>query len=144
MNNKIKDDIARFSRLISEAEEEAKDHCDIKDLTSTQINYLETIQELDNPSITELSAALGLRKPSVTIVIDRLITKGCVYKVHSDADRRSSHLHLTDVGKQINKRHDYAHDSLVELVARKLNKDELDTFATLLNKIIASSKRIKD
>lgn len=140
MKNEIKKDIARFSRLISEAEETAKENSDAKDLTSTQINYLETIEQLDNPNITELSAFLGLKKPSVTIVVDRLIMKGCVYKTHSDDDRRSSHLHLTEVGKQINMRHDYAHDYLAELVAEKLTKDELLTFSELLHKIIPDKK----
>lgn len=140
MKNKIKEDIALFSRLISEAEEKAKENSDAKDLTSTQINYLETIQELGNPNITELSVSLGLKKPSVTIVVDRLVMKGCVYKTHSDDDRRSSHLHLTEVGKQINMRHDYAHDYLAELVTKNLTKEELNTFSEILNKIIPDKK----
>lgn len=138
MREKIKNDIARFSRLISEAEEKAKENSDAKDLTSTQINYLETIQQLDNPNITELSAFLGLKKPSVTIVVDRLIMKGCIYKTHSDDDRRSSHLHLTEVGKQINMRHDYAHDYLADFVVERLTKEELAIFSQLLNKINAN------
>lgn len=136
MSTSLKHDIAKFSRLITNAEEKTKDYSDIKDLTSTQINYLETINELNNPSITELATALGLKKPSVTIVVDRLIQKGCIYKIHSDADRRSSHLHLTDVGMQINMRHDYAHDYLVDIISKKLNEEELKTFSKLLNKII--------
>lgn len=140
MKNKIKEDIALFSRLITEAEERAKENSDARDLTSTQINYLETIQQLGNPNITELSASLGLKKPSVTIVVDRLIGKGCVYKTHSDEDRRSSHLHLTEVGRQINMRHDYAHDYLAELVTKKLDAEQLNTFSELLNKIISAKK----
>lgn len=140
MKNKIKEDIALFSRLITEAEERAKENSDARDLTSTQINYLETIQQLGNPNITELSASLGLKKPSVTIVVDRLIVKGCVYKTHSDEDRRSSHLHLTEVGRQINMRHDYAHDYLAELVTKKLDAEQLNTFSELLNKIISAKK----
>lgn len=140
MQPDIKEGIARFSRLISEAEEKAKENSDAKDLTSTQINYLETIDQLGNPNITELSAFLGLKKPSVTIVVDRLIFKGCVYKTHSDDDRRSSHLHLTEVGRQINRRHDYAHDSLAELVASKLTKEELLLFSELLKKVNSDKK----
>ena len=140
MKSKIKEDISLFSRLITEAEEKAKENSDAKDLTSTQINYLETIQELGNPNITELSATLGLKKPSVTIVVDRLIMKGCIYKTHSDDDRRRSHLHLTEVGKQINLRHDFAHEYLAEMVTKKLDSQELKTFSELLNKIITDKK----
>lgn len=140
MKGKIKEDIALFSRLITDAEEKAKENSDAKDLTSTQINYLETIEELDNPNITELSARLGLKKPSVTIVVDRLIQKGCVYKTHSDNDRRSSHLHLTEVGRQINMRHDLAHEYLTDMVTKKLNEEELKTFSEILGKINSGKK----
>ena len=136
MNYLLKDCIAKFSRLISDAEEKAKSSSEAQDLTSTQISYLETIQEIENPNITELAKALGLKKPSVTVVIDRLIQKGCVYKTHSDDDRRSSHLHLTDIGKQINQRHEFGHDYLVNLISKKLENHELAKLNELLNKII--------
>ncbi len=136
MNYLLKDCIAKFSRLISDAEEKAKSSSEAQDLTSTQISYLETIQEIENPNITELAKALELKKPSVTVVIDRLIQKGCVYKTHSDEDRRSSHLHLTEIGKQINQRHEFAHDYLVNLISKKLENHELAKLNELLNKII--------
>lgn len=138
MKDNTKEDIACFTRLISDTEEKVKAQYGEYDLTLTQISYLETIQELNNPNITELAAALGVKKPSVTLVVDRLITKGCIYKTHSDADRRSSHLHLTDLGTQINKRHDSAHDYLITLITSKLTKEELKTFSLLLAKIINS------
>ena len=129
MKNRIKTALSRFSRQISDAESMAKELSEVKDLTSSQINYLETINELGNPSITELSLALGVKKPSVTVAVERLITKGCVYKTASDADRRSSHLHLTDIGNTVNQRHDYAHEYLA------LTPDEQQEFVTLLDKI---------
>lgn len=136
----MKESLARFSRLVSDAEEQAKDHCEINDLTATQMNYLETIQELGNPNITELSVALGVKKPSVTVVVDRLIVKGCLYKTHSDEDRRSSHLHLTEVGERINHRHDYAHQYLSEVVAKKLSEQQQQLFISLLDKITEKTK----
>ncbi|MEG0518474.1 MAG: MarR family transcriptional regulator [Bacteroidales bacterium] len=140
MNDQIKIGITRFSRLISNAEGKAKDLCDVKDLTSTQLNYLETINELDNPNLTELSAVLGLKKPSVTVVIERLITKGCIYKTQSDADRRTTHIHLTEVGKQINQRHDFAHEYMSGFIAKSLSANEQQEFVRLLNKVLDSNK----
>lgn len=140
MRENIKLLIARFSRLITDAEDKAKCISGLKDLTSTQISYLETIGELDNPSITELSGALGIQKPSTTVVIERLITKGCVYKVHSDADRRTSHLHLTEIGEQINQRHDFAHGLLADLIEKSLTKEEQAQFNVLLEKVLTAGK----
>jgi len=135
MKNDLKERIVKFTRLISVAEEDAKEQCETQDLTTTQLNYLEVIGELHNPTITELASAMGLSKPSITIVVDRLAAKGFVRKVHSDTDKRSSHLHLTELGEQINKRHDYAHDYMIDLIEKKLDENEVKSFTLLLDKI---------
>ncbi len=135
MKDELKEKIVKFTRLISSAEEEAKERCDVQDLTTTQLNYLEIIGELDCPTITELAAAMGLTKPSVTIVVDRLIAKGFVRKQNSDTDKRSSFLYLTELGEQINKWHEYAHDYMVDEIMRKLNKVETKAFISLLDTI---------
>ncbi len=135
MKSDLKENIVKFTRLISAAEEDAKKLYEMQDLTATQFNYLEVIGELENPTLTELAAAMGLTKPSVTIALDRLMVKGLVRKVRSDSDKRSSHLHLTEFGEQINKRHDYAHDYVIELIERKLNENEVKSFTLLLDKI---------
>lgn len=135
MDEKIVAAISRFSRMISDAESRAKELCEAKDLTSSQINYLETIGELGNPNITELSRSLGVKKPSVTVAIEKLITKGCVYKTTADGDRRSSHLHLTDVGEQVNRRHNFAHEDLAETICKSLDIQERQTFLELLDKL---------
>jgi len=135
MKDNLKENIVKFTRLISVAEESAKKLYEMQDLTATQFHYLEIIGELENPTLTELAAAMKLTKPSVTTAIDRLVIKGLVRKVHSDIDKRSSHLHLTEIGEQINKRHDFAHDSVIDLIAKKLSQDEIKSFTILLDKI---------
>lgn len=134
--------ISRFSRMISDAEARAKEFCEANDLTSSQINYLETIGELGNPNITELSVALGVKKPSATVAVERLITKGCVYKTHSDDDRRSSHLHLTDVGEQVNMRHRIAHEYVAACIRNSLDTKEQGLLTELLEKLQPSKQQI--
>jgi len=135
MKDNLKTNIVKFTRLISAAEEDAKKLYEMQDLTATQFHYLEIIGELENPTLTELASAMKLTKPSVTIAIERLVVKGLVRKVHSDIDKRSSHLHLTEFGEQINKRHDFAHDFVIDLIAKKLTHDEIKSFTLLLDKI---------
>ena len=135
MNNHLKLNMVKFTRLISVAEEDAKEQCETQELTATQLNYLEIIGELHNPTLTELASAMKLTKPSVTIIIDRLVAKGFVRKVQSDSDKRSSHLHLTELGEHVNKRHDYAHDYMIDLIEKKLDKNEVKSFTLLLDKI---------
>ncbi|MDR2962054.1 MAG: MarR family transcriptional regulator [Bacteroidales bacterium] len=135
MKDNLKDNIVKFTRLISTAEEDAMKLYEMQDLTATQFHYLEIIGELENPTLTELATVMKLTKPSVTATIDRLIIKGLVRKVHSDIDKRSSHLHLTEIGEQINKRHDFAHDFVIGLIAKRLSQEEIKSFTAFLDKI---------
>lgn len=132
---KLVDGIAKLSREIGHMEEGAKEQFDFKELTLTQMNYLETISQLGNPNLTELAAELSLTKPTVKVAIDKLIEKDFIYRVKSDEDRRSAHLHLTVKGKLINHMHDFAHKQMAELIMRKLDQTELGLLEMLLEKV---------
>ena len=127
--------IAKLSREIGHMEEAAKDQFDFTELTLTQMNYLENISQLGNPNLTELAAELNLTKPTVKVAIDKLIEKDFIYRVKSDEDRRSAHLHLTVKGKLINHTHDFAHKQMAELITRKLDQAEVGLLGMLLEKV---------
>ena len=128
--------ISKLSNLIGNTEEKAKEQFNLLNLTITQMHYLETINLLDNPNITELALQLKLSKPTVKVSVDKLIEREYIYKIQSDADRRSAHLHLTEKGKLINQMHDYAHKRIAESFSRKLNNEELITLEKLLTKVL--------
>ena len=90
---------------------------------------------LGNPNITELASEMQITKPTVTVGIDKLIERDYVYKVQSDDDRRNSHLHLTDKGRQINDMHIYAHERFSELIKETLEPHEIDTLVQILEKL---------
>jgi DNA-binding MarR family transcriptional regulator len=127
--------IAKMSHEIVQMEEAAKEQFNFKELTMTQMHYLETINQLLNPNLTELSSEMNLTKPTVKVAVDKLIQKGLIYRVRSDADRRSTHLHLSEKGKLINQMHDYAHRRLAELMIMHLEPTEKDQLEFLLDKI---------
>ena len=128
--------IARLSGYMGSMEEDAKEQYNFKELTITQMHYLEMISELENPNLTELADALKLTKPTVTVLIDKLIEKDLVYKVQSDSDRRSNHLHLTERGKLINQMHGYAHRRIVENIEKRINAEELAQLVAILEKFL--------
>lgn len=128
--------VATLSNLMAEMEEAAKSQFNLSELTHNQLHYLETISKLGNPNITELSAALQLTKPTVKVAVDKLIDRDYVFKVQSDEDRRSAHLHLTEKGKLINQMHDYAHKRIAEMLSHKLNDEERNALEALLNKVL--------
>jgi DNA-binding MarR family transcriptional regulator len=119
---------------MAEMEELARENLNLKELTAVQMHYLEVINELENPNVTELATEMNLTKPTVTVALDRLMQKGYVSKVQSDADRRSSHLHLTKKGMQINQMHEHAHTKFAELMQESLEPEELDQLTALLEK----------
>lgn len=136
---KIIEIVADLSNMVGLMEENAKEQFNLSGLTLTQMHYLETINSLDNPNITELAQKLKLSKPTVKVAIDKLIEREFVYKVQSDEDRRSAHLHLTEKGKLINQMHDYAHSRISESIIRKLNEQEQEQFIFLMEKIFKNN-----
>jgi DNA-binding MarR family transcriptional regulator len=129
--------VSKLSVLFGQSEETAKEQFHLLSLTHTQMHYLDTINVLHNPNITELARILKLTKPTVKVAVDKLIEKDFLYKIRSDEDRRSAHLHLTEKGKLINQMHDYYHRRIAESFRRKLNKEELETLAGLLDKVLS-------
>jgi len=134
--DKLVEIIAKLSREIGLMEEAAKEQFNFKELTLTQMNYMETINQLHNPNLTELANEMNLTKPTVKVAIDKLIEKDYIYRVQSDEDRRTAHLHLTDKGKLINEMHDYAHKRMAELINNKLDDSERIQLESLLEKAL--------
>ena len=132
---KLVETISKLSGMLVQEEEAAKEQFNLSELTYTQMHHLEAINLLVNPNITELAAFLKLSKPTVKISVDKLIDKDYVYKVQSDTDRRSAHLHLTEKGNLINKMHDYAHHRIAESIHKKLSRQETELLIELLAKI---------
>ncbi|MEI6124852.1 MAG: MarR family transcriptional regulator [Bacteroidota bacterium] len=128
--------ISGLSNLLGNAEEHAKEQFNLQSLTLTQMHYIENIHVLNNPNITELAATLNLSKPTVKVAIDKLIEKAYVFKVQSDADRRSAHLHLTEKGKLINQMHDFAHKQIAEQIKHKLTAEEQQSLIAVLTKVL--------
>lgn len=135
--------ISELSNMMAQMEERAKDEFNTMGLTQTQMHYLETIGQLGNPNMTELATAMKLSKPTVTVAIEKLIEHGCIYKVHSDHDRRTTHLHLTEKGLQLNQTHNFAHRAIAERLSKRLDKQEIETLIELINKSIKHDKKIK-
>ncbi len=128
--------MARLTAYMTRAEEEAKEQYGFNELTVTQMNYLEMIYQLKNPNLTELALAMKLTKPTVTVLVDRLIEKELIYKVQSDADRRSTHLHLTEKGQLINEMHESAHKRMAAEIQKKISADETVELMRLLDQIV--------
>jgi len=125
-----------LTMLIGDYEEEMFDQFKNAGITVKQAGYLEAINALGNPNQVELAGKLGLSKPSVTAIVDKLVALGFVKKTQSDEDRRSFHLHLTEKGEKITRMHDEIHRRIADLLVKNLSKDDEKLLVELLNKVV--------
>ena len=65
-------------------------------LSATEAYGADVIYLLDEPTIKEFSAFLGISQPNASYKVNSLIAKGYVEKVLSKTDRRTAHLRVTD------------------------------------------------
>jgi DNA-binding MarR family transcriptional regulator len=116
--------------------DEAIDQMGFRDLTRQQLHYLRIISRLQNPSISELAKELRLTKPTVTVLIEKLVEKGYVRKVQSDADRRFSHLHIAEKGEEVHAVFNIAALTAEREIQTFLTKTEQEIFKSILSKIV--------
>jgi len=132
----LTDIITILTTKIAKIEEEALAESRFSELTGKQMYYLEAISNLNNPNLGELATELNLSKPSITAIIDKFEEKEFIRKVKSDEDRRVSHIHMAERGKEIEKVHSNIHMRISNIFTSKLTKNELDSLIHLLSKIV--------
>ncbi|TFG92482.1 MAG: MarR family transcriptional regulator [Candidatus Atribacteria bacterium] len=132
----LTDIITILTTKIAKIEEEALAESRFSELTGKQMYYLEAISNLNNPNLGELATELNLSKPSITAIIDKFEEKEFIRKVKSDEDRRVSHIHMAERGKEIEKVHSKIHMRISNIFTSKLTKNELNSLIHLLSKIV--------
>lgn len=131
--------ISYLSDLIEEVLSKTFNSYDIEDLTQQQLHYLQVIFRLHNPTITELSRELKLTKPTVTVLVDKLVSKGYVRRVPSDSDRRVTHLHIDEKGKIIEQIRKLAYKQLEKRIGSELNEAEIAILTDIFKKLAGKS-----
>ncbi len=107
---------------------EAKD----LNLTQSQCYYLECIDKLDEPSLSDVAQALKVAKSSVSTSITNLIKIGAVEKRRSLKDQRAYTLHLTGFGKCAVFLDKEVHRLSAEFIGTSLKESELHELGRLL------------
>ncbi|HMK53560.1 MAG TPA: MarR family transcriptional regulator [Methanobacteriaceae archaeon] len=108
---------------------------DLKAYTLRQLYYIELINKHKDISVSELSKTLGVKKSTVSIAVNQLISLGIVTKIQSDADKRFYFLQLTSKGKNIMKMHMQVHKDTIKMILNTLGPEEVDSFIKIVNKI---------
>jgi len=128
--------ISYLADLIENVLEETISLADFTDLTQPQFHHLQVIVKMKNPTLSELARELDLTKPTVTVLVDKLVEKGYVKKVKSDKDKRSMHLHIDKKGSKIRNLREKAYNRLTDKISSGLSETETEILTTLLKKIV--------
>ena len=127
--------IQNLSSRIRSIKEQALRSPAYQDLSLAAIHYLHTIDGMKDPTFVELADRLGYSKPSVTVMVSKLIDRGFVRKTRSREDGRVYYLSLTTAGAEITAAYEAAQAQVVEHITSKLDSDEIDRLIRLLDKI---------
>ena len=132
----LADAISYLSDLIEKVLEKTISQVDFIDLTQQQLRYLQVIVRMKNPTLSELARELDLTKPTVTVLVDKLVEKGYVKRMKSDKDKRSMHLHIDKKGSKISILREKAYQRMAEKISSGLSETETAILTELLKKIV--------
>ena len=124
------------SRLIAKMETQAIGQEQFAELSMRQVYYLETILRMESPTFGDVAQKLGLTKPSVTAIVDKLIQKGYVEKVQSESDRRTYHIVPTGKAAEFAQLHENTHRLMAQILTQNLDETEIQQMAVLLKKVL--------
>jgi DNA-binding MarR family transcriptional regulator len=104
--------------------------------SSGLFRYIDAINELNEPTITEISEQMDISKASVTIGIQKLMKLGYVKKVRSIQDKRVYHVSLADPGLRMIQAKQKAMKEYGVFIHTALGKEESRQFEATIIKIV--------
>ena len=142
MENLLIEFVNTFDLSLKKIQAEVGDNSGISKLTISQLQYIDAIYMLGEPSITELAARLHFTKASVTSGIQKLIQLGYVGKKQSREDKRVFHVSLTESGRLLVKAKYQALKEYGEFIGSVLSKEEARQFEAALTKIVKLFRQV--
>ncbi|MDP2211578.1 MAG: MarR family transcriptional regulator [Candidatus Aquicultor sp.] len=85
--------------------------------------------------ISTFAANVGVRQPTATVTVDRLVEAGFVTRTPCVNDRRVTRLHLTDAGRDIVERSREAHRAIMVPYIERLTPKEQEELIRILKKM---------
>jgi DNA-binding MarR family transcriptional regulator len=131
----LKEVSAKLIRYIMDQIESCRAEEMVNDISFVLSLYLKEIVELSNPTLGELATHMKRSKPSVTIAVDKLESKGYIQRVQADHDKRSFHLHLTEKGKRFSEAQITTEQKLFEMISNSLNEQEIKQLIEINKKL---------
>ena len=107
------------------------------ELTASQVRLLRLVSLTDAQTIGDVAAFLGISNAAASKAVDKLVRRGLLLRKEGEADRRSIHLSLTDLGRGLLNSYETARQSKLEEVFGKVETADLQKGAELLKRLSA-------
>ena len=126
---------------LKQQQKEAGSTLGFSKLSVHQLQYLDAINDLENPTLTELAKKLHITKASVTVGVNKLIKMGFVSKTQSKEDKRVFHVSLKESGRQFAAAKYQALQDYEKFIKSALSKEEAKQFEAILTKLVELFQR---
>lgn len=110
----------------------------IDEFNGAQGRILFVLWQEDGITITALSEKTGLAKTTLTSMLDRMEASGNIYRILSEADRRSVRIYLTDKSRSLKDKYDSVSSKMTELFYKGFTDDEILNFEENLGRILSN------
>lgn len=122
---------------IMRVEEKSLKHVGGGDLSIAEFHTLECIGngEDNRRAVGEIAEALDVTVPTVTVCVNKLVTKGYVTKMKSEKDARVTIIELTPKGQKMNRLHRFFHEQMVLSIGNEFSDEELDYLLRCIRKL---------
>jgi DNA-binding MarR family transcriptional regulator len=104
-------------------------------LSTVETFSVEVIDALGCPTLSEFAKAAGISVANATYKVQNLIKKGYIEKQRSEADRRESHLHVTQRFNEYKKLHTEYISTVVKRVEESCSAADIAAFKRVLDTI---------
>lgn len=98
---RIEEVLTALRRVIRATDLHSKRLARTTGLTAPQILLLQAIRRNGDNTIGELASDVSLSQATVTNILDRLESRGLIYRERSTVDKRKVHAGLTDAGIEV-------------------------------------------
>jgi len=106
------------------------------DLTGPQYYVLQTLANEGDKTSSYFASVLNVTLPSVTNLSNKLVSKGLIERVTSEADRRQVYLRITERGREMEARMVEKYRELNEGLWSDYTEEELDLLISAYAKMI--------
>jgi len=110
-------------------------------LSMTEIHVLEAVQLVPEPSMTAISAKLGITVGSLTTSVATLVNKGYVTRIRPEDDRRKVLVALEPSAFKVLETHKTFHERMIDSIFEDLRIDEDEVLMASLRKVASYFRR---